>query len=202
MIKITFVRHGRSEADDLEVHEGRFDSELTEIGRQQAKARAKEWKDKGRHYDLILSSSLKRAKACADIFSSTLGTTIEIREGLMERDNGPLAGLTFSETAKLYPKAEFVNPYQPYVVSANTGESSIELYGRAALELQHIIRKGNGQYLVVSHGGFLNTLFTIICGQPPQNSQTSLIFAFGDLTYIDTLYHPTSDQWVIQGMRS
>lgn len=201
MIKITFIRHGRSEADDLEVHEGRFDSELTEIGHQQAKARAKEWKAEGRHYDLILSSSLKRAKTCADIFSSTLETTIEIREGLMERDNGPLAGLPFSETAKLYPKAEFVNPYQPYVVSANAGESSTELYCRAALELQYIIRKGSGQYLVVSHGGFLNALFTIICGQPPQHSQNSLIFAFGDLTYIDTLYHPTSDQWIIQCMK-
>lgn len=32
-IHLTLLRHGRSRADDEEVHEGRYDSPLTEAGR-------------------------------------------------------------------------------------------------------------------------------------------------------------------------
>jgi len=38
-IFITFMRHGRSRADDENVHEGRYDSPLTEIGRAQIRQR-------------------------------------------------------------------------------------------------------------------------------------------------------------------
>ncbi|GLR06780.1 hypothetical protein GCM10007906_43680 [Vibrio hyugaensis] len=67
MIHITFVRHGRSQADDLYVHEGRFDSPLTEVGIQQAEQRAKQFVEEGYQYDAILSSSLQRAPRCRDI---------------------------------------------------------------------------------------------------------------------------------------
>jgi 2,3-bisphosphoglycerate-dependent phosphoglycerate mutase len=42
-IHITFMRHGRSRAEDEEVHEGRYDSPLTDIGRAQAQIRAQEF---------------------------------------------------------------------------------------------------------------------------------------------------------------
>jgi 2,3-bisphosphoglycerate-dependent phosphoglycerate mutase len=35
-ITIFFLRHGRSSGDDEGVHEGRYDSALTETGREQA----------------------------------------------------------------------------------------------------------------------------------------------------------------------
>ena len=37
---IIFLRHGRSKADDERKHEGRYDSPLTEVGKEQAKRRA------------------------------------------------------------------------------------------------------------------------------------------------------------------
>lgn len=201
MIHITFVRHGRSQADDLKVHEGRFDSPLTEIGIQQAQDRAQQFVEEGRQYDAILSSSMQRARQVAEIFSEHLNVSMTTHDELMERDNGPLQGLPFSESKHKYPMAGFVTPYQPYVVSADEGESGVELYARASLALQSIIRRGQGRYLVVSHGRFLSAMFNVICGNQPRANEAGVQFAFDDLGYFDTTYRPDFDVWVIQSVR-
>ena len=43
IIGLTLIRHGRSRADDEGVHEGRYDSPLTDTGRAQAEKRATHW---------------------------------------------------------------------------------------------------------------------------------------------------------------
>ncbi|HSO12621.1 MAG TPA: phosphoglycerate mutase family protein [Anaerolineales bacterium] len=45
------MRHGRSRADDEGVHEGRYDSPLTEIGRSQVERLGILWKDQGIRFD-------------------------------------------------------------------------------------------------------------------------------------------------------
>ena len=81
-IFITFLRHGRSRADDEKVLEGRYDSPLTEMGRAQALARAVEWKGKNITFDLIITSSLQRAFETATIIGEVLGIPVEFRSGL------------------------------------------------------------------------------------------------------------------------
>ena len=66
-IYITFLRHGRSRADDEKVNEGRYDSPLTDIGRTQAQTRAHEFLSRDIHFDLIVSSTLQRAHETAKI---------------------------------------------------------------------------------------------------------------------------------------
>ena len=67
LYKIIFVRHGRSRADDEGVHEGRYDSPLTEVGRNQAQQRALYFLQKGFVFDRIITSPLQRAAECARI---------------------------------------------------------------------------------------------------------------------------------------
>lgn len=42
--QINLVRHGRSRADDEMVHEGRYASPLTNVGKAQVHSRAEEWR--------------------------------------------------------------------------------------------------------------------------------------------------------------
>jgi 2,3-bisphosphoglycerate-dependent phosphoglycerate mutase len=57
MHQFAFLRHGRSRADDEERFESRYDSPLTEIGKQQAHRLAEKWyDDSNRHYECIISS--------------------------------------------------------------------------------------------------------------------------------------------------
>ncbi len=70
-IAVTFLRHGRSRADDEGVHEGRYDSPLTEVGRRQALARGSGWKDVGLMVDEVICSPLKRAHETAAVVAET-----------------------------------------------------------------------------------------------------------------------------------
>ena len=94
-ILVTLLRHGRSQADDEGVHEGRYDSPLTEEGREQVHRRAQDFLQRGFQFDLIIASTLQRANETARIIGSTLGVSVEDNPDWMEWDNGPLAGLPF-----------------------------------------------------------------------------------------------------------
>ena len=197
-VEITLLRHGRSLADDEGVHEGSYDSPLTEIGEQQATSRAESWREQGTQFDLIISSPLQRASRCAKIIGEALGIPVEVNEAWRERNNGPLAGLSFKEAEKQFPRPDFINPYQPYVVSADTGESRQELYSRAALALQDVVRRGEGRYLVVSHGGFLDAVLNVAVGNQPRANEQQVVFLFGDLHYMDISYLADRDVWVFR----
>ena len=141
-IQITLMRHGRSRADDEMVHEGRYDSPLTDVGRAQVRARAEQWKQSGVTFDLIVASTLFRAAESARIVGEVLDVPIEYDPDWMERDNGPLAGLPFDEARERYPKPGFINPFQPFVASTGEGESDWDLLSRGARALQGVVRRG------------------------------------------------------------
>jgi len=191
-INITFMRHGRSRADDENVFEGRYDSPLTEAGRAQARARGEGLKAGQVHYDLIVASTLQRAHETARIIGEILEVPVETDPDWMEFNNGPLAGVPIEEGKRRFPRPTFRNPYEAFW---ETGESEWELYSRAARAVAKVIRRGPGRYLVVGHGGILNqALRTIVGAQPPINSAGTW-FRFEDLGYVHTVYYPGLHQW-------
>jgi 2,3-bisphosphoglycerate-dependent phosphoglycerate mutase len=110
-ITIYFMRHGRSRADDEGVHEGRYDSPLTDVGRSQIEKRAAIWNEQGVRFDCIVSSTLMRASESAKIVGGILNTPVEVDDVWMEMDNRPPASLPFDIAAIRYPKPDFRNPY-------------------------------------------------------------------------------------------
>ena len=63
-MKLLVIRHGESEADLLDVHEGRADFSLTERGHRQAQAMA-EYVAANYRIDRIYASTLTRAMQTA-----------------------------------------------------------------------------------------------------------------------------------------
>lgn len=106
-ILLTLLRHGRSRADDEQVHEERYDAPLTDIGRRQAKARAQAWLASGARFDRVLASPLSRAAETATIVAAAFGLPVELREAWLERDNGELAGLAVADAKARYPEPAF-----------------------------------------------------------------------------------------------
>ena len=191
-IEITFLRHGRSRADDEGVHEGRYDSPLTDVGVAQVRARAAGWKAAGMRFDAIVASPLQRAHRTAEIVGEALGLPVEPGPDWMEMDEGPLAGLPFDVARERYPPPDFRNPYEPVCV---TGESAWELYQRAARGVEQVVRRGAGAYLVVAHGGILNAAMRAIIGVPPRIADQGISFWFGDTGYVSFLYQPEQHTW-------
>jgi 2,3-bisphosphoglycerate-dependent phosphoglycerate mutase len=194
-IHVTFLRHARSRADDENVHEGRYDSPLTDVGRAQVQARAQDFLERKFQFDRIIASTLQRAHETAKIIGQALNTPVETDPDWMELDNGPLAGISREAALEQYPVPSFRNPYEPF---CGTGESDWEIYCRSARAVEKIVRRGTGSYLVVAHGGILNSALRTIVGAQPFVNRQGVAFAFGDTGYARFTYYPSEHIWVLR----
>jgi len=153
---LLIIRHGQSEADILNVIEGRADFELTELGHRQASQMAA-WVKNYIDIDKIYASTLTRARQTAEKLSAALGCPITFDERLMEWNNGLIAGLSRAEADAKYPRAE-----KQFLHTALYGqESTIEFRARAEAVLSEIINENppDSRIAVVSHGGMIGHLF-------------------------------------------
>ena len=173
-MRIIVVRHGESEADILNVHEGRADYNLTEKGHAQAEAMA-EFVSKNYNIDKIYVSTLNRAVQTATHLSEKIGVPIILDDMLMEFNNGLLAGLTREEADAKYPKIENL----PIDQSVYGQESRVVFRKRAELALERIIKENDVDKTVaiISHGGMINQLYHVFLGLP---IESKIIFGTGD----------------------
>ena len=194
MYLITLLRHGESEGNLLGVLQGQSDYPLTAVGVEQAQRLASYWKSEDTKFDLIVSSPLLRASQTAETIANCLKVPIEYDPDWKERNFGRLQGANLRELDMQVPPVDFFHPYEPI---GGNGESQVDLYTRASLALQKIIRQPAGSFLVVSHGGILNKALYVIMGITPQGHYNSPIFHFGNTGYAQFRYNSSSRQWAV-----
>jgi 2,3-bisphosphoglycerate-dependent phosphoglycerate mutase len=152
-MQILFIRHGESEADILNVHEGRADFPLTELGRKQVRLMANKVKS-SYPPDYIWASTLKRAHETASVLAETVGCPVQFEDELMEHNNGILAGLSFDE-AKKYKLPHELDMHE----RVENGESEIEFRMRIEVAFSRIIASSTSDRIaIVAHGGVINCL--------------------------------------------
>lgn len=171
---ILVIRHGESEADLRDVHEGRADFELTKRGHRQAAAMACFVKD---NYDLsaIYCSTLKRAYQTAGHLSKATGIPLTPEEKLMEFNNGLIAGLERSVAREKYPPVESL----PVHASVYEQESVLAFRFRADYILSRIISETgpDASVAIVTHGGMISQLYRAFLRLPVDSD---ISFATGD----------------------
>ena len=183
-MKLLIIRHGESEADILNVHEGRADFNLTDKGHTQAQAMA-DYVSKNYSIDKIYASPLKRAVQTATHLSEATNIPVITDEHLMEFNNGLLAGLSREEADAKYPRV----PDLPVHAAVYEQESKLEFRHRAEYILSKIISENEDDAIiaVVSHGGLINQLYQAFL-QLPVVSEVSFVTG-------DTGIH----EWLIKG---
>lgn len=177
-MEILVIRHGQSQADLENRHEGRADFPLTELGHRQARVAA-DWVKQHYPPELIITSSLRRAHKTAEIIGETTGAPVHLEPALMEWNNGLLAGLSRSEAAVRFPYPE--GGRRPHDTFAET-ESMIEFRARAEMfwsQFTHefVQPKRHQRVALVSHGGMINMLFQCFLGLPVISD---VLFSTGD----------------------
>jgi len=166
-MNLLIIRHGQSEADILEVCEGRADFNLTSLGIKQANLMA-DWVTEKYKIDKIYASPLKRAKQTAGILSDRIGVDIHFDDDLMEWQNGLIAGMPRAEALAKYPPPEMKHPH-----TAMYGqESDIQFRMRAETALSKIINENplSHTIAVISHNGLIGQLFKSFIGAPLASS--------------------------------
>ncbi len=172
-MKLIIVRHGESEADILNVHEGMADFSLTDLGKEQAQDLAKSIKV---NYNVtkIISSPLRRAKAVAELIGEATGISVEFEDNLMEHDNGLLAGHSYEYAARKFPEKELTETSCDY-----NKESVRDFRNRVSSVYDKVVASGTDTdtVVLVTHGGVINQLYRHMLGLSVMGKQ---FFTTGD----------------------
>ncbi len=162
---IYFIRHGSTDWNENKDElgninpkcQGRVDIPLNELGIAQAKKAAETLK--GKHFDRVICSPLKRAKQTCDIVYQG-NTPVEIDERLTERDFGEFEGKTRTEF-------DFYGFWNANANQKFEKAESIEDVKTRVMDLVRELAKNPEQdILLVSHGGVGCVLMSIFKGVP------------------------------------
>ncbi len=124
-MKVYIIRHGETEWNYLKVMQGSVDIPLNEKGKEQAAKLHELLNDK--HFDLIISSPLLRAKETAEIVNEKFKKEVIIDDRLAERNYGEFEGVKKADfdyfgfwdynLNSKYEKAENIKSFYNRVVS-------------------------------------------------------------------------------------
>lgn len=148
MKRLYLLRHGQTEFNVKKLVQGRCDSPLTVLGRQQARAAAAWLKAHGVVPDKVVSSPLGRAMDTASLVACELlgpDAAVEPCEGIIERcygafEEGPHDALP----TDVWDPGEGLIPFG--------GEGSHALQERMVATLTNLMRAKGKTLLAVSHG--------------------------------------------------
>lgn len=162
---LILIRHGYSEANDLAIFAGIYNTNLTERGQEQAEKTAEYLKD--RKIDAIYSSDLDRAVQTATPIAQMQGLEINQRQGLREIFGGEWEGKPVADLFHLYP--EDYNYYRDHFAHGRCtrGESTREVCDRVLAEVKRIASEHEGQTVcIVSHATALRVITPALLGKP------------------------------------
>lgn len=190
-MRIYLIRHGETDWNLEGKLQGREDIPLNDNGIQQAKICGQAFK--GRKINSILTSPLIRAKKTAEIIAEMTGLNqVIVEEGLIERDFGVLAGVTYD--SKKY--------FDTFGV-----EEGIEPFEDLHQRLIGCIKENAERFydediIMVSHGAAINSVISVLSGGELGSGKTRLknacisilLYQEGDLKL--ELYNLTAEEFL------
>jgi probable phosphoglycerate mutase len=164
MTNLFLIRHGESYAN-TDVNGGiagmEGDRGLTPLGRQQAeRLRDRLAASHEIAADVLIASTLPRARQTAEIIAPALGVEIQFDDDVQELRPGESDGLTIAEARKRFGFPELRK--EPYTQVAPSGENWGQFVLRVGTALNRITREHAGKTIVVvTHGGFIDSSFLV-----------------------------------------
>lgn len=146
--RLILVRHGETKQNVAKVIQGQEGGELTQKGREQAKAVGRALL--GLEIDAVYCSDLKRTKDTLSLFPEVLKKNVTYTNLLRERYFGKYEG---------YPRNKIVGAFFD-----ETEFEPLEIFNnRGIYAINEIIRKSNGKTsCLVAHGGINKAIFNYL----------------------------------------
>ena len=164
MKKIYFVRHGESEGNASPVRKGVMSS-LSEKGKEQAKSIAQ--RCTGIHIDLLVSSTVNRAKETAEIISEKISKPIELSDLFIERRRpSEVYGKPKNDPIALHIENEINKNFSKEGWRYSDEDNFDDLKKRALEALDYLANRPEENILVVSHGFFLRIVMACVVHGP------------------------------------
>lgn len=187
MIRLLVVRHGETAWNRLGRYQGCIDTELSAVGRRQARALADALAD--RPIEAVYASPLRRALETARVIAAVHGFPLYTEAALREMCHGAWEGLTVTEVARKFPRLWAAWRHRPERVRMPGGEALSDVEARVLPAIGRIVeRHGRGEIVVVTHGVTARVFLVRARGR-----------SLGDLWAIESPPAGISEVWVRHG---
>jgi len=164
MLEIYITRHGETQWNKVRRFQGQGDSELTELGKQQAGWLGQRLKNIG--IKTIYSSPLGRAKHTSEIMNAYIGAKIIFDDRLKEMHVGDWEGRMISDIEVEMPTAHSDFWHNPKEFSVKGQESFESVQNRAAEFFEDLLKKHcSGRIFIVAHAIVIKGLLNYIQGR-------------------------------------
>lgn len=166
MLRLLLVRHGQSVWNSEKRIQGQQDVSLSDEGRKQALALGERLR--GTPIHACFSSPLKRAAETAELILKASGNSVSVTTlpELMERNFGDWEGKLIDDLRFLFPE-EFPKWLESHQIPPPPGGEGLdELLRRVEQGLRQILATGEGNILVVGHGGSIKAAICVLFRLP------------------------------------
>lgn len=158
-MRLILVRHGETESNNLDLLQGQKDGNLSERGQRQAVALAEALRTE--KIDAIYSSDLHRGRETAETIARQHRLTVREDPAARERSFGVFEGTNRTD---FYARERGLPDPVSHIPIG--GESFLQLYDRASVFLQRLIRTHPKQtVVVVCHGDFARMSIGVLTGR-------------------------------------
>ena len=154
------MRHGQTDWNLAGRVQGHTDIPLNNTGQQQASDAARQFTDIGLSWDLVVSSSLGRAKQTAQIVAEiTKVPFMGERESLIEQNYGDAEGSLVEDLPVRWPERNFPH-----------AEADADVGRRGLQAIDDLITEFDGsRVLAVSHGALIRRIISVILDETYEN---------------------------------
>ena len=165
-MKLRIVRHAESTGNARGRWQGRDDTLLTDLGREQASKLRDRFASEGYQPSHIYSSPLSRTLETAQIASSVWDIPIVKVDDLMETDIGAFTGKTWQDIEEQMPEIARQFAVNRNLELIDGAESYVQRSDRARRIIDLVIGEhtDDDSVLVFSHGGIIGHIFAQLVG--------------------------------------
>lgn len=165
MVKLHLIRHGETQWNLAGRMQGRKNSELTPLGKEQAGQLADTLKPGT--FDQIISSTSKRSIQTAEILAKKLNIKkISQNKAFCEINLGPWEGQFSVELEKAYPDQFYTFWNKPDTFSLEGAETFLALQKRGVKEIHKIANEHvNKELIIISHGAMIKSILCHFAGR-------------------------------------
>lgn len=187
VVRLFVIRHGQTEHNVQKILQGHLDTDLNQVGLEQAQKLGNYLKERHIHFDSVASSDLKRCQQTtkAVLEESNQAPPVKFYKELRERCMGVIEGMHIRE-AEAYADKHGKGSFRDF------GENADDFLARLTGGLKEIVEEASEDksiknIAIVSHGGAIRTLLRWLHYEE-QNAHNIIVFNTS-VTIIDYIKH-------------
>ncbi len=156
-MELHLIRHGQTNWNEERRVQGQSESQLTELGIQQAKTVGE--KIRGLSFDKLYCSSSRRTRETADHAFAHHAQKVTYLDSLREIFLGPWEGRLYDEIEEEDPDSFRHFWHEPHAFNVLGAETFYEMQERAMTTIREIASHSSGQRVaIISHGALIKSV--------------------------------------------